>query len=567
MMSTHSSPFISIIHLQRLKQLDAAFGTTRSFVDINQLAEVFVCSERNASKLMNTLASKGYVSWTPGRGRGNKSAITLPQPFDVLLLKQLESQVRTGQINEAFAHAEHFQKRTVLQEKLPLWLDETKAELSKENTLLYIVSYHFPEWRPTHALSASSILFLEAVFDTLVRYDKETGKIHPHLAHHYYDEGNQYFFRLRPDVYFHNGEKLEPKHVKACFDYRRTTTHPYHILFRHLDSIETKGDWVIFNMKQIDPIFLHLLTDIHSAVFYPSKGGQPEQTIGTGAYSLTHREREHWVLTKNTQYFGIGGLIERAEFWSTKHTDAIRCGHVYEKCPVQPEDRKNANKVEQHACAALEFVCHPNRLSSSERAWLVNIIRQFTIKNSSSIAPFANSIMPYHQEKGFHLFQQTMTKPTRPISLKYRKGDEGDITPLIQFLAAEGIEVECHVVDRIGHPWDHGDIVDIHYTGYVFGNNLAFQYYEWLLTSNLFKVCLNDDERLNLLRFVDLLMNDSNDIIDFMDKLYRAEDWLIQNCHYVPLWRDHAFYNTSKKLHGKQTDNMGVMSLSNLWLE
>lgn len=136
MMSTHSSPFISIIHLQRLKQLDAAFGTTRSFVDINQLAEVFVCSERNASKLMNTLASKGYVSWTPGRGRGNKSAITLPQPFDVLLLKQLESQVRTGQINEAFAHAEHFQKRTVLQEKLPLWLDETNAAVPPLNAWL-----------------------------------------------------------------------------------------------------------------------------------------------------------------------------------------------------------------------------------------------------------------------------------------------------------------------------------------------------------------------------------------------------------------------------------------------
>ncbi len=573
MMSNQGSPFISLIHLQRLKQLYSAFGQTPSYVDMNQLTGIFFCSDRNASKLMNILKNKGFIDWVPGRGRGNKSALSLPMSFEEILLKQLEYQVCSGKINEAFVYAEHFEKRTLLQKKLPLWLNETKVELSKVNTLLYIVSYSFPECRPMYARSSSSILLLEAVFDTLVRYDEDTGKIRPHLAHHYYFKDNQYHFRLRPDIYFHNGERLRPQHIKSCFDYRCITEHPYLILYRHIEKIEIKDDWVIFHLKQKEPTFLHLLTDIHSAVFYmdPTQTkvseDQFKQAIGTGAYSLSHQEKDHWILSKFDRYFGIGGLIERAEFWSTQHQEAIQSGHVYEKCPVQPEDHENAHSVEQHACATLEFANHKNQLSIDERAWLIHKIRQFAVDHNTPINSLANSIMPYHQKRAFHLFHHTMKKPERTISVQYRKGDEWELKPLFDYLDLHGISFSHHVVERTNYPWSGSNGVDLYYSCYVFGNNLSFQYYEWLLTGNIFQTCLNAKERRSLLLFVDTIMQESSDSTDFMEKLYRGEDWLIQNCHYIPLWRDHAFYNISDKLHGKKMDNMGVMSLAQLWLE
>jgi|GEM_PF-1898959 len=566
MKNSPSSPFLSISHLQRLKQLDAKFTCHASTpVEVSGLAEMLACSERNVSKLMSTLMAKGCVLWQPGRGRGNKSSLTLLMTFEEALLAQLESQARAGHIDEAFRYAEQFERRSLFQDKLPLWLEPAQAQLSKQNTLAYLVPYSLPEWRPTDATSVSSIMLLEAVYDTLVQYDKQTGKIVPHLAHHFTYQDSQYRFRIRNDVLFHNGVKLEASHLKRCFCYQMLRSQNSKLLFRHVENIEVDGQWLIFNMQQFDPIFPHLLADIHSAVFFVDSNGEFSKPVGTGPYQLGSYQPNHWVLEKNRHYFSVGGLIEKANFWSTSAEEAVCCAHVQEISFSSEQNRDDSDKVEQDACNVFEFVYHSNMLSLEERTWLVAKTRQFAEQQNSISSPLANSVIPYHQDKGFHLFKSAMKKPSRPIVIVSSRKDSALFFKLIDFLQTLGVECDVH------HQWEGDKLkarqVDIINQCYVFGNNTVFQYYRWLLTGNIHNYGLDAMSRHSLVSFMNSLMDDSSNADDFLDKLYRVEDWLIQNLHYVPLWRHHARYTTSQKLHGIETNSMGVMSLANLWLE
>ncbi|HHF3209006.1 TPA: hypothetical protein ACPJ2F_004387 [Vibrio diabolicus] len=70
-----------------------------------------------------------------------------------------------------------------------------------------------------------------------------------------------------------------------------------------------------------------------------------------------------------------------------------------------------------------------------------------------------------------------------------------------------------------------------------------------------------------MLTFIDMLMQESNNSQEFLTKLYRAEDWLIQNYYYCPLWWNHFTVTRADNLYGTETNNMGVMSLVNMWFE
>lgn len=61
---------ISAIHLQRLRQLEDAFGLGDIETSIAELSEVLFCSTRNVTKVMKKLHALGLINWVAGRGGG-----------------------------------------------------------------------------------------------------------------------------------------------------------------------------------------------------------------------------------------------------------------------------------------------------------------------------------------------------------------------------------------------------------------------------------------------------------------------------------------------------------------
>ncbi len=100
-MNMDSSSFKSTSHLSRLRQLSRHYQTQeRTPVTIASLAEQLQCSDRNVSKLMVAMESYGWVTWAPGKGRGNVSTLTLLVTFEEALKQALEEWVKAGKINQ-----------------------------------------------------------------------------------------------------------------------------------------------------------------------------------------------------------------------------------------------------------------------------------------------------------------------------------------------------------------------------------------------------------------------------------------------------------------------------------
>ncbi len=191
-MNMDSSSFKSTSHLSRLRQLSKHYQNSqeRKPVTIASLAEQLQCSDRNVSKLMVAMESYGWVTWAPGKGRGNVSTLTLLVTFEEALKQALEEWVKAGKINQAHQLAEQFDGELVFQENLPLWLGDAQTELNKQNTLVYIAPYQLPEWRPHQAHSVRSVMLIDSIYNTLLRFDPHSQSILPELAHAFENKGD-----------------------------------------------------------------------------------------------------------------------------------------------------------------------------------------------------------------------------------------------------------------------------------------------------------------------------------------------------------------------------------------
>lgn len=167
----------------------------------------------------------------------------------------------------------------------------------------------------------------------------------PNLAHHFEFRGNELWLRLRPDVHFHNGEKLTSDHVVQCVLALMERPHPKRILYRHVQSVHSQGGWVVVKMTFAYPMILRILADTHASIYLEQDGSL--FPIGTGPFQLdadSHiQEAEqsaasehadgskyspcypnaHWRLVRNPDYFGGRGTDRYDRILD--HSNRFRC--------------------------------------------------------------------------------------------------------------------------------------------------------------------------------------------------------------------------------------------------
>ena len=559
MLKKQSSPFISQVHLRRLEQLCKHYSLSlANKTDIHTLAEQLHCSERNVAKLMKTLEAIGWIKWKSGRGRGNKSELTILSSFESVLLSILESHCRKGLLSEASQYAEHFGYTDTFRAQLPNWLSEAQNHLKAKNVLITLVPYTLPELHPLWTSRASSRFYIDALFDTLLRYDQETGTIKPHLAHHYEFRDNQLWLHIRPDVYFHNGEKMTAEHVAACLRERVRQSHTYQALYRHIKEVETKNMWVVITMSHAHPIVLRILAEMHSSIYLEHESRSIP--YGTGPFVLEAAESCHWSLIKNNHYFALNGFIDKAEFWTSDTAAGRVQGHIVHHGYSAISRTASVQKPLTTGCEVMEFPFHNQGLSIDEKTWIMHHSREFCHRFSTELASVANSITNHHQDKGVYLYHPTMRIPTRTLRIRLSNCSKVRSKSLVDYLHESGADIVI-----IGEEDTDNDLYDIELGGYVFQDDQVFSYYKWLLCSNVFKTCLSAQQQTTFIGIIDQLLIASESKHDFMNKLYRCEDWLIQQGVYIPLWRDSLSYDIDDSIQGAETDSTGIMSLKKLW--
>lgn len=569
MLEKSSSPFINQIHLQRLKQLCTQYPVKEfCATDIRTLAEQLSCSDRNVTKLIKTLTSIGWLSWKPGKGRGHKSILVINVSFESALLGVLESYCSKGQLSEAARYAEQFGYYDTFRNNLPEWLDKAQEVLKIHNHLAMLVPYCLPELHPLKAIRPISRPYINGLFDTLLRYDKDSDLVKPSLAHHFEFRGTELWLRLRDDVYFHSGEALLPTHVTQCLEYLMSYPHSKQILYRHVKSVRANGRWVVLEMAFADPMILRVLADTHAAIYLEKDGS--DIPTGTGVFQLEVHSSvsssidkptyTHWCLTKNPRYFSVNALIDKIECWTIDSTSTDIQAHITHHGYSTTVPSASINKTLSMGCEVMEFIHKDDLLSMDEKAWLINHARDFCENISTNKVPVANCISGLHHDRVVHLYHHTMKKPQRNINVWCADINRGHYVDLIEYWRKKGADITVL-------SYQDSDYADIALGIYAAQDDYVLNYYKWFLCSDAFDYCLSPEQQKAIISFVDNLLEHSTDLHHLIEELHRCEDWMVQQGISIPLWRTSTAYNFSETIKGTDIDSMGLISFKKLWIK
>ena len=146
--------------------------------------------------------------------------------------------------------------------------------------------------------------------DTLVNFNYQTNELEPELATEWSLDGLTYTFKLRDDVYFHNGEKFTAQDV--IYTYTRANEYSFQqTKMKYIESMEAVDDYTLkITLNSPSAEFLENLVGRNQGIInQKAVEADPEAgtMVGTGPYVFkmeNFKPDESVVLTRNDSYWG-----------------------------------------------------------------------------------------------------------------------------------------------------------------------------------------------------------------------------------------------------------------------
>lgn len=94
--------------------------------------------------------------------------------------------------------------------------------------------------------NSNGVCVLQNVYETLTRYNDQTGEVEPYLATSWThnDDGTVWEFTLREDVSFHDGTKMNANAVKKSIDRTIKLGKGAAYIWTNVESVEVVSDYV-----------------------------------------------------------------------------------------------------------------------------------------------------------------------------------------------------------------------------------------------------------------------------------------------------------------------------------
>jgi SgrR family transcriptional regulator len=281
---------------------------------LGAVAERLCCSERNARLLVQRMQAEGWLRWSPGRGRGQRSTLALLRDPAALRVQQLGRFLDEDRLEAAF-HGLPPAARARLKEALPGFLGASPGG-----------GLRMPFYRPLHSLDPVFITrrteahVVRQLCEGLTTYDREREAIVPALAHHWDSASGSRRWRLwlRPGLRFHDGRPVGAVDVAQSLLRLRDTLGPHRALLAHLAHIEIDGHRLELHLRAADCLLPHRLAH-HAAVVLPADDWRrPDFSalpIGAGAFRLLRNNEYRATLRAFEGYWRERPLLDEIDLW------------------------------------------------------------------------------------------------------------------------------------------------------------------------------------------------------------------------------------------------------------
>ncbi|MBU8917278.1 SgrR family transcriptional regulator [Bacillus sp. FJAT-29953] len=286
----------------------APFPTT-----MEELANILFCSQRNAKFILTKLAESGLVSFSPGRGRGNKSHLTFLKSVDDAVFAEAVTLFKTGQITEGLELAARY-GTPALKNKLLQWLTHFFGyEKQEVKDIIRLPMFRtFNSMIPSQAFFDFDVHLIRQVYDTIVAYDFSSEKAAGKLAHHWEcnEDQTEWTFYLKKGILFHNGKELTSKDIHDTFSLLTRPDFKQLWLVENIRSIECLDPYgVRFHLYKQNALFLPFLSFPALSIIPLGSTGY----IGSGPFMVHTYNANYCVLEANPHYYEGRPFIDRFE--------------------------------------------------------------------------------------------------------------------------------------------------------------------------------------------------------------------------------------------------------------
>ncbi|WP_237391653.1 ABC transporter substrate-binding protein [Paenibacillus dendrobii] len=286
-------------------------------VTLEDLAAALFCTVRNAKLILRRLVEEQLVEWLPGRGRGNYSQITFHAGKEDFLFNLSVSLAQNGEYKQAFELLSEYGNGTHAKEQFMTWLnghfgykkEEGTEGLPASDSLIFPVLHPPRTLDPAEANYAFDSHLQHQIFDRLLSFDEQLGRIVPGIAHHWKSDNNatQWTFYLRKGIRFHHGQELTSKDIVFTFERLRMDTQNQWILREVAEMISLGPRVVRILLRKPNRIFDRFMCSVGASILPFGLAGQEEtqfwtQPIGTGPFKVVSYSNHRMKLAAHIDY-------------------------------------------------------------------------------------------------------------------------------------------------------------------------------------------------------------------------------------------------------------------------
>lgn len=323
-------------HFFNLKKL---FGKLESQISqqttLQDLGTVWNCTPRNVKWIIRRLCTAGWIAWSPGRGRGNRSTLTILTSEAEVVLTLAQEATSKGRFHDGIRLLEEHKVDDVTRGRFVHWLEGQYGYRVDKNEKYQLDTLRLPFYRsmpnldPVFTLRRTEWHMARQLFDTLVTKNSEDDEIMPHVAYYWETDNMEmtWTFYIRKGILFHDNTELQAKDV--VYTLKRLTSTDFgrtEWAELPLDNIRAFGPYCVeIKLRRPYHLLPQLLASPRASIIPLSSskfllGEFARFPIGSGPFRVIENDNFQIVLEAFPAYFSGRAQLDRVELWIIPET-------------------------------------------------------------------------------------------------------------------------------------------------------------------------------------------------------------------------------------------------------
>ncbi|MBN8193453.1 SgrR family transcriptional regulator [Bacillus sp. NTK074B] len=530
-------------------------------IRVEEISETLQLSHKQTSRYLKKWDQEGWITFTPGRGRGNVSTLQWKKDVEDVFEEEVVRLMDEEPIDES---SKYLMYNWSTDSKMRLMTHfHSKLGFVKESKDKLIVPKRYPFFsiHPLEAADVMSAHLVANVFNRLVSITEE-GEILPELAHSWDVSPGKLRLYLKKDVRFHDGSMVTAKDVAHCLEELRTCHH-YQEIWKPVKRIEVKAPLIVdIHYPGGCTYILPMLSMMYASIYKEAKG----RTLGTGCFSLEENNDSKTTLAAFKEHFQERPLLDAVEFVQVpKDFKGIYHSHI-------EENQTSSFEVESDSGFGIVVMnAIPGRDSQIQRKDVRDYLHWMIAKNRDTLRDLDPRLIPngksilVGQDQGMTIPEVDRPLFMEPIVIRSAAHTAKTTEWLVEILEKERIPVDVQwfsFADTLTRQPETLN-VDLFVHGEIFESNQDFSFYHFLK---------NGYSPLHGLFEKESLWNQLLDeyrhtpFEDWTSLNKNLENRLMKESIMIPLYYEKRYIPFSTDIMNIEIKHFGYVDFSKLWV-